>query len=204
MMLAQLPTDVQTLQSAFPHYAPYFTVGFILLTAIGRGITAIRNDGGIKSIWNSIVMGSSTTTTATPKNSAPPPIGSIAATATKITLVAFLLGSGLICFTACSSNEITTAYKTETAIDASVTTAWSLWEAYVKATPTVSAATQAEVSAAFQKVQAAEIAAIDATALAASTTNGIASSAAYETALASMNQDFTDLQTLLATFNIKI
>jgi len=61
MIFAQLPSDVQTLQSAFPKYASYFTVGFILLTAIGRAITAIRNDGGVLAIWNSIVFGSTTT-----------------------------------------------------------------------------------------------------------------------------------------------
>lgn len=109
------------------------------------------------------------------------------------------IGLAIVCI-GCSTSQTTTAFKTESAIDASLTTAWSLWLAYVKANPTTSLTTQQEVSAGFNKAKAAELVAMDATTLAASTgnTNSLSISLTGET------QALTDLSTLLANFNIKL
>ncbi len=124
--------------------------------------------------------------------------------AVKVLAFGLLLGLGL---TACSTSQVTTAYKTETAVDTASTSAYALWQAHVAAeaaagTP-VPAATQTQVIAAFNKVKAAELVAIDATALAASTTNNASISAVLSDEGA-LTAAFADLGTLLGAFNIKL
>lgn len=121
----------------------------------------------------------------------------------KLSIVSILGVIGLISitsFSGCTTSQTTAAYKTESATDAVVTAAWSTWLAYLKANSNISLATQQQVSAAFNKVKAAELVALDTTSLAATNgnTNGVAVSIAEET------QALTDLDNLLATFNIKL
>lgn len=103
----------------------------------------------------------------------------------------------------CSTSQVSTAYKTETAVDTSVTTAWSLWQAYLQANPSTSQATQVQVTSAFNKVKATELIAIDATAAIASSTNTNSVSIAL-TAESVVASAFSDLGNLLAQFNIKL
>ena len=112
--------------------------------------------------------------------------------------------AGVAIIVGCSTNSVSTAYKTSSAIDASVTTGWSLWQAYLQANPTVSTNTIAQVSAAFQKIQQAELVAIDLEAVAASSTNSAAITSALTTAIANESSELVDLENLLATFNIKL
>lgn len=65
-MIAQIPADIQSVLPA--KWAAYASAAVVLVTMIGRAVTAIKNDGGLKAIWNSIVFGSSTTTQAAPNN----------------------------------------------------------------------------------------------------------------------------------------
>lgn len=71
-MFAQLPPDIASQLPA--KLAAYISLSLILLTFIGRAITAIRNEGGLAAIWRSIFMGSSTTTQAEPNNSTMTPV----------------------------------------------------------------------------------------------------------------------------------
>ena len=116
-------------------------------------------------------------------------------------LVSIICLAGII---GCSTNSVSTAYKTSSAIDASVTTGWSLWQAYLKANPGISTNTVAEVASAFQKIQAAELVAIDLESVAASSTNSPAITSALGTAITNESQELTDLEGLLGTFNIKL
>jgi hypothetical protein len=110
-------------------------------------------------------------------------------------LLVFMAALGLV--VGCSTSQSTTAFQTETALDASVTTAWDLWQAFEKGSPQP-AATVAKVDAAFQKVQLAEEAVIAASSAVA--TNSTGGTVDFTAA----NAAFADLTTLLATFNIKL
>lgn len=117
-----------------------------------------------------------------------------------------LIGSittAILVDTGCSTSEVTTAYKTESAIDASVVAAWKGWQTYLSLNPGTSTNTIHQVSAAFNKVKAVELVAIDSTTLAAGTTNGITLSNAVNSVQA-ISPALTDLGNLLATFNIKL
>lgn len=101
-MFAQLPADVTTsLETLIPaKYVSYITAALVLLTFIGRAVTAIRNEGGFSSIFRSVFMGSSTTTTAAPNNtvSAAAPAG-IPSSIPKssVALLLCFLGASLWC-----------------------------------------------------------------------------------------------------------
>jgi hypothetical protein len=120
-------------------------------------------------------------------------------------VVIFLLA--VLAYGGCTSNQIATAYKTETAVDTSVVAAWSLWTNYVQLV-NLSTNSQVSVVAAFNKVKGAELIVIDASASLSATTNSAsfsaAAQAAYTQAMSAMNQDLTDLGTALASFNIKL
>lgn len=100
----------------------------------------------------------------------------------------------------CSTNQVSTTYKSEVAIDSSVQLAWQSWQTYVSiANPPM--ATRIQVASAFNKVKLAEIAAVQATEIASTTTNSVVNA----TLSASQVQSaLTDLSNLLASFNIKL
>lgn len=104
-------------------------------------------------------------------------------------------------FVGCSTSAVTTAYKTESAIDTAVTAAWQAWQSYlvnskIEGKP-IPLSTQISVASAFNKVKATELMAIDAT---ANSTNTLT--------LSSATNDLTlavqDLSNILLTFNIKL
>lgn len=116
------------------------------------------------------------------------------------TLLALTIGACII--VGCTTSQTTTAYKSESAIDASVVTAWSLWTNYAVTTG-VPMATRTNVAAAFNKVKIAELLVVQSTIAASGSTNQavlnlMTSNAAAESAA------LTDLGNLLASFNIKI
>ena len=109
---------------------------------------------------------------------------------------------GVLLLLGCTTNQVITAYKTETAVDASVVAAWGLWTNYATIM-NVPLNTRTSVASAFNKVKAAEIVAVQTTAVAANSTNQsfitvMTSNIAAESAA------LTDLGNLLATFNIKL
>lgn len=117
--------------------------------------------------------------------------------------ILILLATSTLCisFVGCSTSAVTTAYKTESAIDTAVTASWTAWQSYVtnskiNGSP-VPLATQVSVAAAFNKVKAAELLAIDAT---ANSTNALS----FGAVTSDLSLAVTDLSNLLLTFNIKL
>ena len=52
--------DFNALAQAFPKYASPILAAAVVLPMIGRGLTAVRNGGGLVGIWRSIMFGSTT------------------------------------------------------------------------------------------------------------------------------------------------
>ena len=216
IMFAQAVPDADVLSFIPTKYAALATSAFLILTTLGRVFTSLKNDPGFMSAIKSVFMGSSTTTKALPNNSPHVQVvqtlptdkpavavlpGDVQTTLTKASLIAIcLLSVGL--YVGCSTSQVTTAYKTETAIDTSVVIAWNAWTNYA-AISAVPLATQVKVAAAFNKVKAAELVAIDATALAAQTTNTTVVTALL-TSTQAESQALVDLGSLLASFGIKL
>ena len=114
-----------------------------------------------------------------------------------------LLALPALLFTGCSTGQIGTAYKVETATDTTIATAMSIWGDYVKANhPPVSE--ELQVQSAFQKVQAAELLANSATTIAAQNVGNTNLLNAVLTSSAAETQAFTDLVTLLQSFGVKL
>jgi len=109
---------------------------------------------------------------------------------------------GLCSFSGCTTSQVTTSYKTETAIDTSVVAAWGLWTNYATVM-NVPLSTRTNVAEAFNKVKAAEIVAVQTTIIASTSTN----QSVLSTLTANLGAEsaaLTDLGNLLATFNIKL
>ena len=106
-------------------------------------------------------------------------------------------------FLGCSSTQVSTAYKTETATDTAVTTAMNVWGAYVSANhPPVSE--ELQVKAAFEKVQAAELLVNSATIIAQQTVGQTNNSITeITTDSAALAQALVDLTNLLQQFGVK-
>jgi hypothetical protein len=113
-----------------------------------------------------------------------------------ILIFALALGAGCA-----SQSAVTTAYKSEAAADAAVTTAMSAWGAYVAANhPPV--AQEMAVEKAFNAYQQAELASIDATSAYANAagSNTVAQAQSETAAMTSASQALSDLLNLAAQF----
>jgi uncharacterized protein YejL (UPF0352 family) len=205
-MTNTIPLDPQTQQllnslpSSWQHYA---VMAILALMILGRAATALGSGESAIMAVKSIFLGSVTTKTTPPSiPPPPPPTPPAASTAAKVGIF-FLCGAFIWgAMAGCSSSQVTTAYKTEAAVDASVVAAWNMWTNYV-AVANVPTNTQVQVAAAFNKVKAAELVAIDATSIAVGSTNGGIITAMLN-AEGAENQALSDLGNLLATFNIKL
>ena len=195
-------------------YQPYILLAAVLLPWLGRCITAARNGGGLIEMVRSVFYGSTTvhnpeptgtniTTPTVPPGQGTPSGGTTTRFLPMIVLACGLFGvmAAAMLTTSCTTSQTTTAYKTETAIDASVVTAWNLWTNYASAA-NVPTNTRIQVAVVFNKVKAAELVAIDATAIAAASTNQTLL-ATMTSSVAAESAALTDLRNLLATFNIK-
>jgi hypothetical protein len=184
---------IQSLPPAWQHYAIGVVTILSLLMMVGRFAMQLLANPSVGSAVKAVFAGSAHANTSITAAKAPD-------VAMKAVLV-LLVGSLSFGLVGCSTSQTSTAYKTETAIDASVVTAYNLWQVYLQENPKTPASTVAQVVAAFNKVKALELVAIDATTLAS--TNSLYATNATA-AVSAIGPAVTDLTTLLATFNIKL